>query len=90
MDYMAVRRLVLLDGIDLGSGLDLEIGPLDRPVVQRQDARVRYLDHLDTPGLRSKYRNDPNVPDVESIVDVDFVLDGRRLSVLVGPDSSFD
>lgn len=65
----------MLAGLDLGSGVGLEIGPLYRPLVHKSEADVYYIDHLDTEALIEKYRDDPNV-DVSQIAPVDFVSEG--------------
>lgn len=64
-----VRREKLLGGLVLESQLGIEIGALCRPIVRSGDCNVIYVDHADTPTLKHKYKDDPNV-DVESIVDV--------------------
>lgn len=78
----------LLGGLDLDGMQGLEIGALDRPVVDPACTGIRYLDHLDTPGLREKYRDDVNV-DIEAIVNVSFVHQGGALADAVG-DVRFD
>jgi hypothetical protein len=52
----------------------LEIGALDKPIVLRSEGQIFYVDYLDTPSLKERYRRNP-VPDcnVENIVDVDAV-----------------
>jgi SAM-dependent methyltransferase len=70
---VALRRQRLEALIDLGSGVGLEIGPLDSPLVTAPPWDVRYLDVLNTEALRDYWRHDPNV-EVEFIVQVDFPL----------------
>lgn len=70
---MALRRERLAALIDPASGVGLEIGPLDSPIATRPPWDVRYVDVLDTGGLRDHYRHDPNVS-LERIVQVDFAL----------------
>src|SRR4051812_2609397 len=67
-------------GIDLENGRGLEVGPLCRPIVRKDEADVYYLDVHDTQGLKDYYATDPNVPNDE-ILEVDFPLitdDGVR------------
>ena len=63
----------------------LEIGPLNRPVVKPDEGYIRYLDHLDTEGLRKKYRDDPSIV-VQEIVDVDFALHGKSMLQAIGSE----
>jgi SAM-dependent methyltransferase len=79
---------------DMGRGTGLEIGPLDSPIALRSDYNVRYVDVVDTAGLRDKYRSDPNVV-TEEIAEVDFCLQGsdgliRPLAEVVRDDAPFD
>jgi hypothetical protein len=79
---------------DLGRGTGLEIGPLDSPIALRSACDVRYVDVVDTAGLRDKYRDDPNVV-TEEIVEVDYALqapDGtiRSLAEVVREDAPFE
>jgi SAM-dependent methyltransferase len=69
----------LLFGLDLANMQGLEIGALNHPIVDRSHSGIRYLDHLDTAGLREKYRDNPTV-DIETIVDVAFVHQAGTLS----------
>lgn len=79
----------LLDGLDLASGLGLEIGALATPILRRPQHRVIYLDHLPTERLRATYASDPAV-DGDAIVPVDVVWDGAPLGTAVGPGVRFD
>ena len=82
--YRDERRKRLLYGLDITSGTGIEIGPLCWPLVRREDgAKVIYIDHTDTPGLRDKYRGDP-VINVEEIVDIDAVWGKNTLHEAVG------
>ncbi len=66
----------------------LEIGPSHRPVAPKKSGfNVKILDHLDTAGLRDKYRS--HGVDVEAIEEVDYVWSGESLSTLVD-DRKFD
>lgn len=79
----------LREHVDLASASVLEIGALDRPVVSSGAAEVRYLDHLDTPGLKAKYGPDPAV-DKDRIVDVRYVWNGGPVSAAVDDGRRFD
>ncbi len=86
---MQDRITRLLDGLDLESGLGLEIGALMAPILRRPQHRVLYLDHLSTERLREVYASDPAV-DVGRVVPVDVVWDGGSLRQAVGPEVRFD
>lgn len=75
--------------VDLAAASVLEIGALDRPVVTPDVADVRYLDHLDTPGLKAKYGADPAVRK-DRIVDVGYVWNGGPMSAAIGDGRRFD
>ena len=70
------RRQFLLELNDIGSLKGLEIGPLNSPLVKRENIKgggeIFYLDHLPTNKLKEKYKDDDSV-DIANIVDVDFV-----------------
>jgi hypothetical protein len=51
----------LLSGLNLATSRGIEIGPLDRPVIDKAENQVLYVDHTDTEGLRRNYASDPNV-----------------------------
>ncbi len=87
------RRTRLLEGIDFEAGSGLEFGPLSRPLVRRPAARVYYVDHVDTAGLRAKYAADPKLT-VADFVDVDVVwgegpLRAALRDALPGPERWF-
>ncbi len=79
----------LLDGLDLASGLGLEIGALATPILRRPGHRVLYLDHVPTEQLRMTYTSDPAV-DVQAIVPVDVVWAGASLRAALGAEIRFD
>lgn len=69
--------------LDLARLEGLEIGPLAQPVVDKQQAKISYVDHASTAELKEKYAADPNVCK-ERIVSVDYVTGGRPLPEVVG------
>ena len=83
------RREKLISGLDLRHAVGIEIGPLDRPIITKQDGEVIYVDHADTASLRNKYKDDPNVENV-AIVNVDAVWGAQTLQEAVGPDRKVD
>lgn len=71
-------------------GRDHDIGPSHNPITpKRKGYHVEIVDHLDTVGLRTKYRNDLNV-DIGNIEEVDYVSSGEPLQNLIGAESCFD
>lgn len=83
------RQDKLLQGIDVKGGMGLEIGPLTRPLLTRAQARVHYVDHLDTEGLKAKYAGDPNV-DPTQLCPVDYVWNDRASLTEVVGETRFD
>ncbi len=75
------RREQILRHVPLTSGLGLEIGPLDSPLVTHADAPVLYVDHASTEDLEAKYADDP---EVDHVVPVDVVWGDRRLRDALG------
>jgi hypothetical protein len=77
------RKEKLLAGIKLETMSGLELGPLDRPLVdRRQGFRVRYLDHNSTEALRKRFQRDPNV-DTAALAEIDFVIEGGNILEVV-------
>lgn len=68
-----IRRERICELVDLSLGTGLEIGPLDSPLALREVHDVRYVDVLDTDGLRAHFAGDVNVSQ-DHIVEVDFHL----------------
>jgi SAM-dependent methyltransferase len=81
----AVKKMrdYALAGQTLSGLRGVEIGPLYRPLVTKNEAEVYYVDHCSTSELRAKYAGDPNV-DHERIVDVDFVWKDSPLHEMLG------
>jgi hypothetical protein len=70
------RKKRLLNGITLSEGFSaLEIGPLDRPLLTKDDCQIIYVDHMSAADLKEKYRQDVSV-NCEKIVPIDFVWQG--------------
>jgi len=79
---------------EMTSGIGLEIGPLDKPIVLKATANVRYVDIVGTAALVEKYRDDPSV-DAAGLAEVDFALQDpegriRTLPEVTGGDGPFD
>jgi len=71
------KREKLVGGLNLATARRIEIGPLCRPIVDKAESQVLYVDHADTESLRRKFASDPNV-DVDKIVDIDGVWGEQR------------
>ena len=78
---------------DFSQGHGLEIGPLHRPVLDRGDARVQYVDVFPADHLREFYQKHPLII-TEDIPDLDFVLlhEGvaRRLPEATAANAPYD
>jgi hypothetical protein len=66
------------------TGLGAEIGPLNIPLLTKGEARILYVDHLDTAGLRAKY------PTLDDIVEIDRPMVNDSLSDTLMPDAPLD
>lgn len=64
----------------------LELGPLSRPIIDKANYNVVYVDHATTAELRAKYDADKTQKalDREKLVDVDVVWGGQPLVQSVG------
>ncbi|WP_426442893.1 methyltransferase domain-containing protein [Bradyrhizobium genosp. P] len=54
-DHGLSYRDKLVSHLPLKTGRGAEIGPLNQPLLSKEDADVLYVDHLDTAGLCEKY-----------------------------------
>ena len=82
------RREFLLKALNVESLKGLEIGPLTKPLVRKEDLQkggeIFYLDHLPTCKLKEKYKGDLSI-NVDQIVPVDFVcIDGNIVEATAG------
>ena len=82
------RREFLLQALNVESLKGLEIGPLNKPLVRKENlqegGKIFYLDHLPTCELKKKYKDDLSI-DVSQIVPVDFVcIDGNIVEATAG------
>jgi len=67
----------------------IEIGPLDKPILERPRFAVSYADHLDRNGLKHKYATHATV-DPDRIPEIDFVIGPDGIRAAAGrPDGSF-
>jgi SAM-dependent methyltransferase len=74
----------LLQFVDVDREIGLEIGPLDKPLVQRVPGRsIYYCDYAPREVLRTKSSADPNVR-IDNIPEIDFVTTQIRAEVFGG------
>ena len=83
------RKEKILKNIDVQSMKGIEIGALDRPIVNSSAATILFADHASTEDLRKKYKDDNNVNLLE-IVDVDIVLGDKNLAQSLGKQTEVD
>lgn len=79
---MSERSNWMIAGLDSGR-VALEIAPLDKPVLPRDEWNVRYADHLNTSGLLRKYQGHAMV-NPGAIEQVDYVVGREGLLDAVG------
>jgi 2-polyprenyl-3-methyl-5-hydroxy-6-metoxy-1,4-benzoquinol methylase len=88
-DYPAAGKNVsykdkLIGHLPLDIGRGAEIGPLNVPLLSKQEANVLYVDHLDGPGLKQKY------PGLEGILDIDRPMINHSLYETLKSDAPLD
>lgn len=66
------------------SGLGAEIGPLHMPLLDKRHYNVLYVDHLDTAGIKKKYR------ELSGVVDVDRPMVNNSLADTLINDAPLD
>ena len=84
------RRRHVLECVRPRGRTGVEIGPLNRPIVLREDGHVLYADHRTQEGLREKYAGHDITGGLDAIVEVDLVLDGVPLSEALGARGPVD
>ena len=83
-DNTLTYELTLLSLLNLSDGKGAEIGPLNHPIMRKEDCNVLYVDHLDTEGLKKKYTN------VDGIVDIDRPMINNSLVDTLCDDAPLD
>ncbi|MEP5416770.1 MAG: methyltransferase domain-containing protein [Lentilitoribacter sp.] len=84
------NRHFALEGLDLTGKRILEIGPLNRPLVEKSDDRtVFYADHCSTETLKEKYSADPSVPN-DDICKVDIDISKQTIAEASEKFGQFD
>lgn len=72
---MDSRRQSYWDLHDFSRGHGLEVGPLNRPIVRKDEGDVSYVDVFDRDGIVRHYEGDPAVP-TDDIPELDYHLIG--------------
>jgi SAM-dependent methyltransferase len=83
------RRGRLIDGLNVKFMAGAEIGPLDHPIVTKDQGAIFYVDHAATESLREKFARDPNV-NVAKIVHVDAIWGTSTLQDCLGSAGKLD
>jgi SAM-dependent methyltransferase len=83
------RREKLVGGLDLQHSVGIEMGPLDRPVITKQDGDIIYVDHTDAASLKNRYKGNPDI-DVAAVVNVDAVWGDQTLQEAIGRGRKVD
>jgi SAM-dependent methyltransferase len=78
------RKAIITRHIDL-TGTGVEVGPILRLVLSREEANVLYADYVDQETLRAEYANNPRV-DTARIPKIDFVIGDKFLDEVAGTD----
>lgn len=86
---MSDRKARIRSGLELSTLTGLEIGPLNRPIVERTDGDILYVDHMNTAALRQKYAADASI-NVDDIVEVDAVWGDHTLAQALGGRAPVD
>ncbi len=83
------RKRLLLHGHKPSSSVGLEIGPLDKPIVRKNEGRIFYVDIASASSLKEHYRESA-VTNVDNICPVDFVWNDKPLRHSIPADLTFD
>lgn len=82
---MSRKEKLLLD-LNLSNQRGIEIGPLDKPMILKNESNIIYVDYSNTQLLQKKYSNDNSV-DINKIQDIDIILSEKSLIDCFDPES---
>ncbi|MBB3542448.1 methyltransferase domain-containing protein [Rhizobium sp. BK399] len=85
---LARRKARLLSDYTVAGKRGIEVGPLNRPVVRRDEAEVYYVDHCTTEELNRKYVGYPE--HTSGLEEIDFVWGEQSLVELLGDIAPLD
>lgn len=60
----------------------LEIGPLDKPLLDKKTYNVKYMDYFDTDKLKESIKLNKN-RNLNNVVDLDYILNGKNISEVI-------
>jgi hypothetical protein len=83
------RRFKLLGEIDIAHQVGLEFGPLNHPLVRREEGDIRYVDVSSTEELR-KGTSEFGAYRREDFVEIDYVWSRGNFREAIGSDIEFD
>lgn len=83
------RRHKLLSGLNISSQIGLEFGPLNAPLVRRDEGDIRYVDVLPTEELR-KATSEFGSYKRDDFVEIDYVWSRGNFREAIGSDIEFD
>ena len=55
------RKEKLIQFLNLRDSVGIEVGPLDKPIVSKEECNVFYVDFCETEELRARWKDDPGV-----------------------------
>src|SRR6266540_1796095 len=75
------RKSILINNVEINSLEGLEIGPLDKPLVTRNDGQIKYLDYMSKEELIVRHAD---ACDPKNMVDIDYINSPQNeLSTLI-------
>jgi hypothetical protein len=83
------RNDKLLLGLDLDRATGIEVGALDKPIIPPSSPGAFFVDHMDTPSLREKYRGDANV-NADNLVHVSGIWGEKGLAEIAAAVAPVD
>ncbi len=89
MNSSLLTKDKILYGIDTKNLKGVEIGPLAKPLVTKDEGDVRYVDRAPTEEIKAWYSKAKNL-DLEKIVPVDYVWGDSSLTEATGHKEYFD
>ena len=82
------RKEKLCRLLKIKDGVGIELGPLSRPLITKDEGDIRYVDAMSTEELRESFK-DNIFYETKDFVDIDYVWTGDGMGKVVG-DTRFD
>lgn len=89
MSYLSERRSLVLGSLDPARCRGLEFGPLDNPLVRKNEGDISYIDYASTEVLRRQHANGSSIRP-ENILDVDYIWGDSPLADTISNFKPFD